>query len=135
MTWVVEVDAFGSGLDPWTGFSEYGNEPWNSREFLDQVSDYCWLVISATTIMCESIILIIFVLVAGPIWYWVKKRKVIIQVWQSVGVQLSLNGRMSGTGGCVASNIVHASANKLLHSQNTHEKDLKRMNKCKAEMP
>jgi hypothetical protein len=42
---------------------------------------------------------------------------------------------MSGIGGCVASNIVHASVNKLLQSQNTHEEDFKRMNKFMAEMP
>jgi hypothetical protein len=41
---------------------------------------------------------------------------------------------MNGTGGCVASNIVHASANKLLHYQNTYEEEmeLKRLKKYKA---
>lgn len=61
-------------------------------------------------------------LVADHIWFWVKKKKGNIQDWQSVDVQLSSNGRMSGTGGCVAFSIVHASVNKLLKSQHTHKR-------------
>jgi len=74
-------------------------------------------------------LLLKLVLVADHIWFWVKRKKENIQDWRSVDVQSSSNGRTSGIGGCVASSTVHASVNKLLHSQHTPEEEFKRRNK------